>query len=246
MLGIPGTCTFTNSSDESQCSSVCSYDSDQPEEGPAYSIIADDELQDNLHDDVSVTSQDDLVDLVTELDTQQCVQLPTSSNDDVALISGDAVCINSYKLVGDNIDVSIKTRYNRGNDLHNQSLHYFHFLAVRDRINFNELSIVPKQLCLNKPPIITRELLPTTNSDSMIRENFSIIVSRILSTYIPFFKFAAADITTWHIDHEHYAEMSLKSKVVRLSYIVANCICHRYYYRSHWVFYYITRTRGMK
>ena len=46
--------------------------------------------------------------------------------------------------MGDNLDISIKSRYMRaGADLHNQSLHYFQFLAVRDRIDFSGLEIAP-------------------------------------------------------------------------------------------------------
>ena len=155
------------------------------------------------------------------------------TNDDTVLIFGvpDAATvdertinpINNYKLMGDNIDISIKSRYMRaGAHLHNQSLHYFQFLAVRDRIDFSELETVPKQLCHNNSSKIAKELLPNTNTDHTLLSDFSVIVSRILAANIPFFKFAVADVATWHKDHKHYEEMSLKSEVVSSIIIVYN------------------------
>ena len=155
------------------------------------------------------------------------------TNDDTVLIFGvpDAATvdertvnpINNYKLMGDNIDISIKSRYMRaGAHLHNQSLHYFQFLAVRDRIDFSELETVPKQLCHNNSSKIAKELLPNTNTDHTLLSDFSVIVSHILAANIPFFKFAVADVATWHKDHKHYEEMSLKSEVVSSIIIVYN------------------------
>jgi len=166
-----------------------------------------------------------------------------SANDNTVLISGvtDTATvdertvifsnsINTYKIVGDNIDISIKSRYMRaGAHLHNQSLHYFQFLAVHDRIDLSGLETVPKQLCLNDSSKIAKELLPNTDTDRTLLSDFSLIVSRILVANIPFFKFATADVAMWHKDHKHYEAMSSKSEVVSqynncLYAIVRKCV----------------------
>ena len=46
---------------------------------------------------------------------------------------------HSYKLVGDNIDLSIKPRYMRCDRFKHQSLHYFHIYAVQNRMNVSDL-----------------------------------------------------------------------------------------------------------
>ena len=107
-----------------------------------------------------------------------------------------------------------------GADLHNQPLHYFQFLAVQDRIDFSGLEVAPKQLCHKKPSKTAEELLPNCNSDRTLLSEFSVIVSCVLASHIPFFKSNVADVTTWHIKHKHQKEMSTKSEVVRCVYIV--------------------------
>lgn len=121
--------------------------------------------------------------------------------------------------MGDNLDIAVKARYLRVDKL-NQSLHYFQCLAIRDRINFNDLSTVYSQNCLNSPDKIALELLPSLQSDSLLLDNFAVIVSRVIVDYIPFFNFALSDVVTRHIDHKFYQEMSSESEVVSILFVV--------------------------
>lgn len=125
----------------------------------------------------------------------------------------------SYKLVGDNIDKSVKTRYMCLEGGHNQSLHYFHCFAVLNRIDFTEFPDVQPQLCLNSPDNIALTLLPSAEDDQTLKNLFMTHVSRILCTHIPFFKASFEDVVEWHIVHQYYQEMSTKSQVV-CTYIV--------------------------
>ena len=45
-----------------------------------------------------------------------------------------------YKLVGDNIDKMVKSRYMRLNGHRNKSFHYFHSFAMQNRIDISTLS----------------------------------------------------------------------------------------------------------
>ena len=125
--------------------------------------------------------------------------------------------IQSFKLVGDNLDKSVKARYMRLGGSRNQSLHYFHSFAVLYRVDFSGLPGVHPQLCLNNPSKRAISLLPSTADDKALKELFVTHVSRILVTHMPFFKLAFEDVVEWHIQHQYYAEMSVKSEVVSKS-----------------------------
>ena len=101
-----------------------------------------------------------------------------------------------YKIVGDNLDVSVNTRYMRSVEHHNQSFHFFHNFAVLDRINFNKVpSCFPQ-------------------NDLHLISNVAVLISHILVAYMPFFGFAFSDCAIWHLQHAFYKQMSTKSEVV--------------------------------
>ena len=52
-----------------------------------------------------------------------------------------------YKLVGDNIDIGVKTRYMRLERYENKSLHYFHCYAVQNRIDHSDKPDVHPDAC---------------------------------------------------------------------------------------------------
>ena len=59
-----------------------------------------------------------------------------------------------YKLVGDNLDKGVKTRYMRSDDAEgyrNKSLHYFHSFAIQNRIDLSKLPDVHSSSCLPSP-----------------------------------------------------------------------------------------------
>lgn len=121
----------------------------------------------------------------------------------------------AYSLMGDNLDTNVKSRYRRIDGHHGESLHYFHSLAIKDRISqLSELEIAPYHICLNSPTTMASELLPSVNNDLSLMNVMVTIVSRVLTTYLPYFAFSCTDIVTWHIEHEYYKEMSTKSNVV--------------------------------
>ena len=87
------------------------------------------------------------------------------------------------KLVGDNVDKTIKTRYMRV-DQQGHSLHYFHAYAARDRFDLSmpeEAPSVPNDPDLSK-------LLPSNDNKSTLKQHFAIHVARILSKHMPFFQ----------------------------------------------------------
>ena len=121
----------------------------------------------------------------------------------------------TYKLVGDNLDLTVKARYMRMDSRQDQSLHYFHLMSVCDRIDFSQLPITKPATCLNSPSKLAINMLPDVKSDEWtLITDLSMLVSRIIVSHIPFFNFSFSDVVTWHLKHQYYTEMSGKSTVV--------------------------------
>ena len=120
-----------------------------------------------------------------------------------------------YKLVGDNIHKGVKARYMRAEVHRNQSLHYFHCFAIQNRIDHSNYPGVHPPTCKDSPRHRALALLPSKEDDSTLWMNIAVLVSRVLAEYMPFFKHTFDDVVTWHIKHQHTAEMSSKSLVVR-------------------------------
>ena len=93
---------------------------------------------------------------------------PANFNDLPMEVSSNASAVPvTYSLVGDNLDTNVKCRYKRTDGCSNQSLHYFHSIAVKDRIDkFSQLDITPYHGCLNNITQTALNLLPTLKSDA--------------------------------------------------------------------------------
>ena len=112
------------------------------------------------------------------------------------------------------MDKTVRHRYMRAECTGTLSQHYFHLYGVLDRVTFDKLSPVVSP----KPPIypiaVMNMLLPTSKDDTELRDNFMVLISRILVTHLQLFKFGFSDVVAWHIDHPYSAQMSRKSTVV--------------------------------
>ena len=77
-------------------------------------------------------------------------------------------------------------------------------------------------------------LLPTSKDDTELRDNFMVLISRILVTHLELFKIVFSDVVAWHIDHPYSAQMSRKSTVVshhNLTLLILYVI--RYYFSGN-------------
>ena len=118
--------------------------------------------------------------------------------------------VYSYKLGGDNIDKDVKPRFMR-QDKQTQSLHYFNVIAVRDRIDTTNLEGYTWSESSN---ISLSDILPSSDNYEQLKENFKVLVSRILCENMGFFKEHFLDIITHHIHHQYSQQMSQKSVIV--------------------------------
>jgi L1 cell adhesion molecule like protein len=128
---------------------------------------------------------------------------------------------SGFKIVGDNLDKTVKPRHMRS-DHQNVSLHYFHSIAVTDRIDFSNLPDTPPAKPTPSLKSVSQSLLPTSTDNQILRKNFTVHISRILAQNMPFISHTFSDVIDWHISHQYSKEMARKSEVV--SY----CISHHY------------------
>ena len=122
--------------------------------------------------------------------------------------------IPGYKIVFDNIDKTVRPRQMRI-DCQNKSLHYVHLYGVKNRIDFSALPDTPPVGMKN-----LSSLLPTNDDDKYLKDNFSVLVARVIVDNIPFFEEDRRGLVTRHILHKYSKEMSVKSEVVSTGSII--------------------------
>ena len=116
----------------------------------------------------------------------------------------------TFKIVGDNIDKEVKPR-NMRSDYQAWSLHYFHFYAVKDRVNLDNCEDKPSAPDISSVDL--EVLLPSDNDESTIRRNMGIFIACTLKKHIPFFPEYGKGVER-HIRHRFTEEMSQESIVV--------------------------------
>lgn len=124
-----------------------------------------------------------------------------------------------YRLCGDNIDKTVKQRYVRTDTTATGSIHHFHSYAVLDRIDFHGMSETIPATGVTDPHQLALSLLPSPEDDVAMRNNISILISRVLVNNLDFFNLSFDRVVDWHIKHEFFEEMSKKSDVV-----CTNCV----------------------
>lgn len=210
---LEGSCSETDTSDD-ECSSLSSDCSVASVIAPPFSPVLSDDDQ-----TYSETTEDDLNDtfdseqpLNTSLQREEL--LVKQSQEEETESEQPHLQVYTFKMVGDNIDLTVKARYVRMDSQKDKSLHYFHHICIRDRVNFSHLPIVNRDGCLNSARKMALYLLPSKQSDDVLTDQLAMLISRMIVTNMPFFSFAFSDVVKWHLEHEHYKEMSTKSEVV--------------------------------
>lgn len=121
--------------------------------------------------------------------------------------------LQSFKLVGDNIDKNVRPRDMR-TDHQGKSLHYFHTYAVRDHVDLSDVSDVPMSPDLSTINLF--DLLPTSADHEVLLQNFALLMAHVLKKHMPFFATYGQQVES-HIQHACSQQMSQKSEVVSLN-----------------------------
>ena len=112
--------------------------------------------------------------------------------------------------MGDNIDFEIHARI-QSKEHGNQSIHWTHQYAIKDRVIDRMLESRQRQ----KPvcDIQLAELLPDAKTCVRLQKRWSVLVSRVVTSYLKEFKFLQRRVVR-HIPHQYSQQMSQKSDIV--------------------------------
>ena len=119
----------------------------------------------------------------------------------------------TVQFIGDNVDlrqyVSHETIDRKGQDHH-----WFHLMAVKDRVVPDDLSKEHPQVDIRKLPLQT--FLPSVQDCHDLHMEITVLVSRVLVAHLTAFKFFN-DLIPQHITHKYSAAMEKKSEIVSCS-----------------------------
>ena len=86
-----------------------------------------------------------------------------------------------FQIIGDNLDVGCKTKHQTV--LHkNKDQHYFNLLAVKDKVSGSHLSDFHER---NLNEVELHEFITSKEDLNVLRENFIVLISRILAKRLP-------------------------------------------------------------
>ena len=117
-----------------------------------------------------------------------------------------------FRIVSDNIDYEITARV-QTKDHVNRSLHWTHQFAVVDRVLNPNLDDTGPQKDVKNLQLV--ELLPDEHVQKNLVLQWSILISRIVTKFLPAFRPYQAHVV-YHIPHTYSAEMSSRSETVSL------------------------------
>ena len=113
-------------------------------------------------------------------------------------------------LVGDNFNKKINPRHMTV-EHQAKSLQYFHSFAAKNRIPTNHLDDTQSRGDIADLPVSA--FLPTLADCSVLRSNFTILLSRIIVKRIPYFS-PLKKVVPMNIQHQYLKEMEKASEVV--------------------------------
>ena len=137
---------------------------------------------------------------------------------------------STYILVGDNIDKTISARH-MTMEHQSQSLHYFHFYAAQDRIDFLHLDNASPIGNVADLPLST--FLPSAEDCDTLHNNYVVLIAWEVVQRLSYFS-SFSDCVPQHIEHQYSGELACKSNIVSKFYIV-----HIYIYIYIYVYIYI-------
>lgn len=116
----------------------------------------------------------------------------------------------SYQVIGDNIDLYVKTKH-MANNRQNKSIHWFLMNAVQDRVIGKGLD--NSQQIKPIMEVENAEFLPSKEDNSDLLHDFVPLVTRVIAENVPAFA-CFRDVVVSHIPHEFSQEMKTKSTQV--------------------------------
>lgn len=147
-------------------------------------------------------------------DLQHDVQRVAESTSPSSPVTPSSTPSPSYghKFVIDNIDKNVSPR-NMTMESQTRSLHYVQIYSVKDKIDY--YGLFKRPFSPSTDLMCLYDILPSPEDYTSIKENFKIIVARLIVEHLPFFSSDFKGLVPRHTPHRFSTEMSVKSEVVR-------------------------------
>ena len=126
------------------------------------------------------------------------------------LHAGQTDACPSYQIIGDNVDLH-QTPTHQSVERKARDHHWFHLYAARDRITGAHLSNDSPIADIATIPLQT--FLPSVEDCLSLREDFAVLISRVLTTNLAYFE-PLQSVAPAHIQHKHSSDVSIKSEIV--------------------------------
>ena len=149
--------------------------------------------------------------------------------------TGEVFSSLRFQLIGDNVDIE-KHASHQTLEKRNQNHHWFHIMAVRDRVEDKILSDIKPKADIKKLPLHT--FLPSVEDCQHLHKEFVILAVRVLVENLSAFK-QFSKVVPEHIPHKYSSVMSKKSEIVSNTSLYLSilqwCIIYLYpyIYRFH-------------
>ena len=124
-------------------------------------------------------------------------------------------CLYTYfcnRIIADNIDHNVYARI-QTKDNSNQSIHWTHQFAMLEKAVDMELDDSNPQKAVKDLQLM--ELLPDQDVQQNLVWQWAVLVSRVITKYLPAFKWLQSDVIR-HIPHKYSNEMAKQSETVSL------------------------------
>ena len=94
--------------------------------------------------------------------------------------------VQTFRINGDNMDYSTRPRH-QPSDSVNETKHFFQSYAVKDCIDFSHLSTQPPDISALTKEELCESMLPSTDDDQFLLQNFKFLLAHVLCDNIPYF-----------------------------------------------------------
>lgn len=153
---------------------ISSEDNDKENDGTGNATEDEDEQGEEepiIHEHPEIVADEDDSNFDIEINEDQPTEEATYEPDD--RLANQPFNWTGFKLLGDNFDKNVRPSYQRSNK-QTVSLHFFHALAVSDRIDFSALSDAAPHSVVIDPCL----LLPTAADVETVKKEFQVFISR--------------------------------------------------------------------
>ena len=116
----------------------------------------------------------------------------------------------TFQIIGDNVDLRQHPSH-QTLERRNQDHHWFHLMAVRDRVSAGDISVTDPTVLVKDLGLHT--ILPSIEDCKALNDELVVLVARVLTTRLEKWQSLSGCVPT-HIQHKYSNETAMKSEIV--------------------------------